>query len=187
MQLIYLSHENLNDRLFIKDFVHNFKWQEPTLVLHATFGGTVKDTYFVTKRISALLSEALVHNTAFSAAQRDFFYVEDGKMQVAKAKLEKLFSPIPLVILSPIVKKEGVETLADPLEMLTAARAAFEVGEITFFANNPLSMLASKKMRIATPEDLQHALHLYEEESTVLQRAFEFKPARVCSPVNYSM
>jgi hypothetical protein len=187
MKLIYLSSANLKDRLFVKDFIHNFKWTEPTLVLHDAFGGTVKDTHFVTKRLSALLSECLVHNHAFPAAQRDFFYRKDGKLMAAKDKIESLFAHIHLVILGPVVKENGEELLADAQEMVQTAKEVFGVEELTLFTDNPLSPLGNKKIVVDSFDVLQTHLGIYEEEKAALQRAFDLRPACICSPVNYSM
>lgn len=187
MKLIYLSTANLQDRLFIKDFVHNLKTKTPMLILHEAFGGTLRDTTFVTKRISALLSECLVHNHAFSAAQRDFFYQKDGELQVAKEKIDPLFAHIHVVILGPIVKVNGEEMLFDAKKMVLAVKNAYNIEEVILFPDNPLSPLGSKKSSISSEEDLEKLLKLYEEEKAALQRGYEMRTARICTPVNYCM
>ncbi len=186
MQLIYLSSANLKDRLFMRDFVFNFKWNTRTLVLHEPFGNTLADTLFVTKRISSLLSEALVNNSAFSAAQRDFFYLENAEIKVATSKINDLQKAIPLLILGPILKENGKEILANAIDMVHAAKKAFDIQVVTTFTDNPLSPLAAKKALIENAESVQKYISIYEEEKEALARALAFAPARLCSPQNYS-
>lgn len=187
MQLIYLSSANLKDRLFMRDFVHNFKWNTRTLLLHEPFGNTIADTLFVSKRISSLLSEALINNNAFPAAQRDFFYLENGDLKVAVNKIQQLQSTIPLLILGPIIKENGIETLANATEMVHAARKAFSITLITTFTDNPLSPLGTKKIVMADAEMYDKYLSIYEEEKNALERALQFAPASLCSPFNYAL
>lgn len=186
MQLIYLSLANLKDRLFMRDFVHNFKWNTETLILHEPFGNTVADTLFVTKRISSLLSEALVNNSSFSAAQRDFFYIEKGEIKVAANKITALQKTIPLLILGPIVKENGIEILANAQQMVLVAKKTFDIQVVTTFTDNPLSPLAGKKILVENDAIYQQYLAIYEEEKNALSRALAFAPANLCSPHNYS-
>lgn len=187
MNLIYLSLANLKDRLFIRDFVNNFKFQTPTLILHEAFGDTIQDSVFVTKRISSLLSESMVHNHAFPASQRDFYYFENGELIASASKIRKLLSPIPLLILGPIVKKEGVQTLVSAKEMAQAARKQFEIEYITLFSDNPLSPLGNAGNTIRENADIQPLLSLYEEEKASLEMALSLSPSRICTPRNYSL
>ena len=78
MKLIFLSQANLKDKTFIYDLVNAFSSTEPTILLHDHFGAHIEDTRFVTKRLSALLSEANVVNSAFSGDQRTILKKLDG-------------------------------------------------------------------------------------------------------------
>ena len=187
MNLIYLSLANLKDRLFINEFVNNFKWQTPTLIFHENFGKTPQDSIFVTKRISALMSECMVHNQAFSAAQRDFYAFEKDTLTLSKPKIEKLLSPIPLLILSPVVKKMGVEIPVSGIEMVKVAKEAFENEYITLFSDNPLSPLGNAKNLISDEAAYENLLKLYEEEKSAITTAFALRPAKICTPRNYSL
>lgn len=186
MNLIYLSNTNLNDRLVIQGLVHNYKWKTPTILLHDTFGGTVRDTLIVSKRLSALFSECMVHNNIFSAAQRDMITLNEGKLAVSKSKIESLLGIIPFLILSPIVKKEGEDALGNPLEMLLALREVFDIEEVSFFTDNRMSPLATKRTLISTEADKNELLQIYDEESNVISLAYDFRPARICSTINYA-
>lgn len=186
MKLIYLSQENLNDRLFIKDFVHNFKLSGNTLLIHEPFNKSVKDSRFVTKRLSALLSETMVYNNAFSADQRNFFYYEDDQLRANISLMEELFQTVQLLILSPVVRrKDNLELLA-PTDMIQTMRKQTEVDIVLTFTDNPLSPLASKGPVIEKEEDVEHWKKLYDEEQAALLRAFDLRPAKIVSPTNYS-
>ncbi len=187
MNLIYLSYANLKDRLFVRDFVSSFKFSTPTLVFHDKFGDTSEDAIFVTKRISALLSECLVHNHAFSASQRDFFFWEDGILKANSLKIQKLLSPIPVLILSPVVKQDGKETLTEALDMVLVAKSIFDIPHITVFTDNALSPLASGKNIVRNQEDMEALLKLYEEERESIHRAFLLRPSKICGVRNYSL
>lgn len=186
MNLIYLSEANLRDRLFVKDFVHNFKWQSPTIIVHEAFGGTVQDTYFVTKRLSALLSECMVHNHAFLAGQRRYFYMQEGSLKADRSKIEPLFAHIHVVVFGPVLQSQQTESLLQPTDMLDSLKQVFEVSEVVMFCDNPLSPLGSKKVQINDPAEMDKWTAVYEEEKTAIARAFRHQ-ARICSPVNYSM
>ncbi|MEM7656468.1 MAG: hypothetical protein AAF399_10100 [Bacteroidota bacterium] len=187
MKLIYLSEANLRDRLFIKDFVFNYKSQEKALVFHAPFGGTVRDTRFVTKRISSLLSEAMVYNNAFSADQRNFFsFAPNGELQINREAIEKLLWPIQQLLFGPVMTKEGEAQLVNPLELLQLARHTFEVEEVTLFPDNPMSPLGSARPLIDSEAERDRLIGIYEEESPSLNLAHQLRPARVCLPANYA-
>lgn len=187
MKLIYLSEANLKDRLTIQNFVFNFKIKEKTLIIHDSFGGTVKDTRFVTKRLSSLLSEAMVYNNSFSADQRDFFYRENGALRLKQASIEKLLNVVPLLVLGPVVKNESGESiLADAQEMIEVARKAFQPDELLVFVDNPMSPLGNKKILVETAADIEPFLKVYEEEKPAMERALKLAPARLLAPGNYS-
>lgn len=188
MKLIYVSEANLRDRLFVKDLVFNYKSDEKALLIHAAFGGTVADTRFVTKRLSALFSEAMVYNNAFPAGQRDFFKESSaGVFTVETDRIETLLAPIQMIIFSPIMTtSSGGDGLVDPFLLLQAARYAFGIEEILVFPDNPMSPLASQKPLIAATDDLEKWVGIYEEEQAALQRALTLRPARLVSPQNYS-
>ncbi len=187
MKLIYLSEANLKDRLSIQNFVFNFRLKEKAILIHACFGGTVQDTRFVTKRLSSLLSEAMVYNNAFSADQRNYFYLEGGEMKVKKAALEKLLQSIQLLVIGPVIQNEaGEAVLADPMRMLETIRAAFQPEELLLFVDNPMSPLGAKKAHVESEADIAPFLKVYEEEKPALARALRLAPARLASPSNYS-
>jgi hypothetical protein len=186
VKLLYLSESNLRDRLFIKDLVHNFGFAEKAILIHDSFGGTVKDTRFVTKRISALLSESMIYNNAFSADQRNLVHREAGRMRVDTGLIHRLFPPIQLLILGPVIRGETGPELADPLEMLEATRNAFDIEEVILFTANPMSPLAGKREIVRDEADRERLLSVYEEEAAAIELAHRFRPAWIASPQNYA-
>ncbi|TAE60244.1 MAG: hypothetical protein EAZ89_01720 [Bacteroidetes bacterium] len=187
MKLLYLTSANLADRLFIKDLVFNFKFQEKALLLHAP-AVDLSGTRFTTKRLSSLFSEAMVYNNAFQAEQRDLFSVgENGLMQVHTTLIHSLLNISQLLLVGPVIRQGGETVIADPLHMVQAARAALEISELILFPANPLSPLGRKKEPLDSSADLDRLLSLYEEESQALQLAHTLRPARIASPVNYAL
>jgi hypothetical protein len=187
MKLIYLSDANLRDRLFIKDFVFNYKSQEKALVFHTPFGDSLRDTRFVTKRISSMLSEAMVYNNAFLSDQRAFFfYDEAGEMGINKGLIEQLLDPIQQLILGPVLLRNGEAELADSLRMLRVAQVAFEVETVTLFPANPMSPLGQTQPLIDSEAERDRLLAIYEEEREVIELAYELRPARISLPANYA-
>ncbi|GAB4402286.1 MAG: hypothetical protein OHK0039_00050 [Bacteroidia bacterium] len=186
MKLIFFSESNLRDKFFIKDFVSHYKLTGKSLLIHAPFGDSVSDNRFVTKRISALLSESMVYNNAFSADQRDLFLLSDGHMQIHADQIHKLLQPIQLLILGPLVRVDGTPQLADPVQMLLVARETLAVEEVLLFPANSRSPLAVQRPLVDTGDDVDRLLAIYEEEAAAIRLAGRLRPARIVSPTNYS-
>ena len=187
MKLLYLTETNLRDRLFIRDLVSNFKLDEKAILIHDAFGGTVRDTRFVTKRISALMSESMIYNNAFSAEQRNLFsYNEAGDLVVNKSFLETLLPPIQLLIIGPVLKVNGEIQVAEALDLVAAARRDLPISETIVFTGNPLSPLGSKNATIANQEEADKLIGVYEEEKPAIEMAMKLYPARLASPMTYS-
>lgn len=188
VKLLFLSEANLKDRLFIQDFVHNFKFKEKAIVFHAPFGKTLRDTRFVTKRISSLLSETMVYNNFLMGDQRDCFRLDaQGVMTINTKPIDELLYTAQLLIMGPIVKAEEGTQIGDAIHMLEVARSAYEVDEILLFPKHDKSPLAAKKTLIDTREEVDRLLKIYEEETESLELAYRLRPARLVSPVNYSL
>ncbi|MDX2248760.1 MAG: hypothetical protein SF052_18380 [Bacteroidia bacterium] len=187
MKLLYITEANLRDRLFIRDLVFSYKLKDKAILIHDTFGGTVRDTRFVTKRISAMLSETMVYNNAFSADQRNLFSLkESGNMEIDAEKIHKLLETVQLLIIGPVIKKGDSTELADPLQMVEVTRTYLDISDMIVFTSNPLSPLGAKNIRIETDADLEKMITVYEEESAALRLAHRLRPARITSPANYS-
>jgi len=104
-----------------------------------------------------------------------------------KALIEKLFPPIQLLILGPILKKGGEAVLVNPLGLLKSIRKAYDIEEVILFPKNPLSPMVSKVKKIQKEEDRDNLLNIYGEEKEALDLAFHLKPAILASPANYSL
>lgn len=188
MKLIYLTEANLKDRLFIKDLVHNYKFSldENVVMAHAPFGGTVRDTRFVTKRISTLLSETLVYNNAFNVEQRGLVKPVAGGLAVNVGLIEQLVAPIHLVILGPVAAGADGPELIDPLALVEALRHQLSVDEVIVFTSNPLSPLGRKNTLIEQRQQVEELAQVYDEEKEALELAYRLRPARLASPVTYA-
>ncbi|MDP5171962.1 MAG: hypothetical protein NWR72_17055 [Bacteroidia bacterium] len=185
IKLIYLSEANLNDRMFIRDFVHNFKFKN-SITVHAAVADVVQ-TRMITKRVSSLMSDALTYNRAFGGDQRGLVKVQDGLLQIDKARIEPLLDDMHTFLLGPLALSDGHPTLVDAMQLMLALRESFGVEEIITFADNPLSPLVTKKPLISSQEDVDKWLAIYDEEKSALARAYQLRPARLSSPANFAL
>lgn len=186
MKFLYLREENLKEKLFIQDLVHNFPSDEPVLVLHAHFGEKAEDTRFVTKRISALLSEQMIYNQAFSGDQRGLLSAENGLVNVREALVHELFSMARVLLLNPIADSPNGPEELDPLLVANVLQAAFSPVETILFPRNSKSPLAASKERVTGRADYERLLSLYEEEAAVLEAAERLAPVTLSGPVTFA-
>lgn len=185
VQLIFLSEANITDRMFVRDFVHNFKFQQ-SITVHAPAEDFLK-TRMLTKRISSLLSDTVTYNRAFSGDQRGLVKELDGKLNIEKSKVDPLLEHVQTLIIGPIALKDGEAVIIDPMKLVLHLRELYGVEEIITFSDNPLSPLVAKKPLITSQEEVDKWLIAYEEEKEALRRALQLRPARLSSPVNYAL
>lgn len=185
VQLIFLSEANITDRMFVRDFVHNFKFQQ-SITVHAPAEDLLK-TRMLTKRISSLLSDTVTYNRAFSGDQRGLVKELDGKLNIEKSKVDPLLEHVQTLIIGPIALKDGEAVIIDPMKLVLHLRELYGVEEIITFSDNPLSPLVAKKPLITSQEEVDKWLIAYEEEKEALRRALQLRPARLSSPVNYAL
>ncbi|MEO1588792.1 MAG: hypothetical protein AAFS00_15995 [Bacteroidota bacterium] len=178
----------MRDRMMMRDLVFQYKLPGKTLVFHDTFGDTLRDTRFVTKRLSVLFSEAMVYNNAFTAEQRGIMSWDGTSWEIDTDRIQHLIEHIQVIVIGPVIAgANGPELVADPLSMVEAAKAAFGAEDIFLFPDNPLTPLGQKKPLIANRDDYQSYLQSYEEEKRVLDHALRLAPAHIALPTNYSV
>lgn len=185
MQLIFLSAANITDRMFVRDFVHNFKFQQ-SITVHAPVDDILK-TRMLTKRISSLLSDTVTYNRAFSGDQRGLVKESNDQLVIEKEKVDPLLEHVQTLIIGPIALKDGEAAMTDPIQLVLHLRELYGVEEIITFSDNPLSPLVAKKPLITSQEEVDKWLIAYEEEKAALNRALKLRPARLSSPVNYAL
>lgn len=183
MKLLYLTQDNLRNAPFIKDLIFHHKLEEPSLILHDHFG-SIQDTRFVTKRLSALMSEDMIVNNAFSGDQRKILSLKDGQLHFRKELVMEAYTTISLFILNPIVASDGGPQVHSPLETLQLLRREFAIEEVLLFPRNSLSPIAAGREVIREPEDVERLLHLYDEETELLEMARALAPAVLAAPKN---
>jgi hypothetical protein len=185
MKLIYLTADNLRNSSFVKELVYQYKHVGKSILLHDHFG-SVADTRFVTKRISAMLSEELIVNNAFSGDLRNILTLQAGQIHLRKEILEEAFKTVSLVILNPLgIGAEGVEAFAAGA-VAKVIRDAFPISEVHVFPKNLRSPLSVERRRIEDVAALAPLRAAYEEEALALEAAAELVPVVLASPVHFA-
>lgn len=185
MRLIYLSPDNLQNAIFIKDFAFNFPEKGNSIVVHAPFGKGIQDTRFVTKRISSVMSEAMVVNNPFSGDQRNIFQKRSEGISLNGEYLAAQLQLVPALVLNPIMAMGEAAEIGDPLVMMEEIRKALPITEVMVFTRNSRSPLAMQKPIIRAEADVAEWLTAYEEERNALETALRLAPAQLVSPLNF--
>lgn len=186
MKIIFVSEANLKSKDFVINLVHNFKFTDRYILLHDAFGGTVKDTRFVTKRLSSLISESMVVNNAFSGDQREILKLQDGALTFRSDYVSDLLKNLHLFILNPIAATPEGPQLQPTEQVIQLIRNELNIEEVLVFPDNGKSHLGSERVLIDTTEDFDRLVGIYEEEAKALSRALRLRPATIVSPVNYA-
>lgn len=185
MKLFYFSRENLGSSFFIKEFVAQLpEHPQRGIVLHDYFD-SVTDTRFVTKRISAVMSELMVVNNAFSGEQRQLFRQGADGLEVRAGLITDLLQTVDLLVLNTLVAGEDGVQAGNPEAILSALRKVLPLEEVVLFADNTRSPLVREKQPITADTDLSEWLALYEEERSALERAQRLAPVSLSSAANY--
>ena len=182
MQLHYLSQANLGNPEFIREWLQHLPKEKPIIVLHAPFGEELRDTRFVTRRLSSLLSEANVRNTAFAAYQHKLFTQSHHGVEVSEKQILRLMQYAPILIIGPLMQyTENVEIISG-VSLLKAIHKVFARADTLVFCANPRSALARAPQYILPSTGISGLLAAYEEESDTLRLAQKLAPAWICSP-----
>ena len=187
MKLLYISADNLRNANFIKELVWNFKNVGKAILLHDHFG-KLGDTRFVTKRISALMSEEMIVNNALSGDQRSIFKIENGNIVVHKDFLDNAFKTVDLMILNPIALDADQAVATEAIEVAKAIRAAYGLDEIYIFPKNLRSPLSAERRELGIAKgeaELNLLRGVYEEEAIALDAAKALLPVVLASPSKF--
>lgn len=184
MKLLFLTADNLRSSPFIKDLVYNYKDVGKSIILHDHFG-SIADTRFVTKRISALMSEEMILNNAFAGDQRSIFQQGADGVVVRAEFLESALQTVDLLLLNPLGLADGQVVALDAVQVLAALRRVFDVDEIHVFPKNVRSPLAAERRRLVMAAEVASLRDVYEEEATVLDMAVQLLPVVLAAPGNF--
>jgi hypothetical protein len=184
MKLLYLSAENLRSTPFIKDLVWNYKQVGKSIILHDHFG-SIGDTRFVTKRISALMSEEMITNNAISGDQRGIFQESESGIAVRKDFLEQALQNVSLLVMNPLGASGENTAILDPLAVALQLRSAWDLEHIHVFPRNSRSPMVISVKALQTMDDLEPLRAVYEEESLTLANAERLLPVILGSPSNF--
>ena len=183
MHLHFLTESNLRDRLFVQQYVHAFKPESKVLIVVDHFGGTLRDSRFVTKRLSTLMSEQMVYNNAFSGDQREMVRLdEEGEFVLRKEFIAGLIDPLQALLIGAVASTSEGPQLVGGSKLAGALRDAFEIEHLVVFPNNPMSPLSLKQRIISSRSDIEDLLGAYEEEKEALELAARLAPATLSGP-----
>jgi hypothetical protein len=184
MKLLFLSADNLRNGPLIKDLVYNYKNLGKSLILHDHFG-SVSDTRFVTKRLSALMSEEMIVNNAFSGDQRSILSLVDGHVKVRAEFLKHALDTVELLLLNPLGLQGDLIAQLDPAQVLAQLRHDLDITDIYIFPKNVRSPLVAMRRHFAMAQDIAPLRDAYEEESAVLDFAEKMLPVVLAAPGNF--
>lgn len=186
MNIFYFSEENLKNTFFIKEFVSAFREKpQKGILLHGSFGSLV-DTRFVTKRLSAVMSELMIVNNAFSGDQRNLLALDNGSLEFRVDLVKSLLETVDLVILNTIVSGQNGPESGNAHEIVALLRQQLPIEELILFARNSKSPMVQSKITVDPDTDLSSLLNLYDEEQFVLETAQALAPASIASPANFA-
>jgi hypothetical protein len=180
MILYFLSEDNLRNQAFIKDLVYHFRPAPGSILLHAPFG-SVEDTRFVSKRISAYLSEELVVNSILHGDQRKLIQLVDGQPVVRRDLIDASFQQCALLVMNALSADGPVDVQA----LIGALRATYDISELVLFPASPKSALGAGRPQVQAPGDHSRLIAVYEEEAPVLDRALALAPATIANPATF--
>jgi hypothetical protein len=173
--LVVLRLAQQTDRMFMRDlYTHARHLPGRILVVHeATEAAPPEAARFVGKRISAGLSEEMLHNMAMGGDQRGLVTAHDGGvLRVRPEILANLYITLQGVVLSPTAQSaQTLESMPQALAIDPFVRAlldALHPVRVLCFAHNPLSPLGQTPLAITNPEAATDALRVYPEEAAAI-------------------
>lgn len=187
MHFIYLPAFAVNDRLFLRDFFANYaQLQGPSVLFHDSEKQTPADVNFLSKRISAHLSESMTANSICSGAMRDLISPnEESGFAVRGDLIRQITAATPCLIVNPLVRIDEETRYVPPAKLFRAFYRAVDFEPRITFAANPLSPLVAEKRRISGQADYDQLLEVYEEERPALDVALAMAPCDLASPQNF--
>lgn len=182
--LLFLPEQAARDRLFLRDLFATIpKLKGDVFLAHETGAERVEVNRYVSKRISANLSEAMDPNLWFSGDQRNLVAGNTpDELFLDAEKLSNLAAGVHTVICSCTAIVKGTPQAVEPAAFLAAVKDALRPREITLFTNNPQSALNTEARLIETTEGIAPLRTAFPEEEKILQIAGALSPASINTP-----
>jgi acetylglutamate kinase len=152
------------------------------LLVHDTVADTPEVSFFVSKRVSSLLSEEMVTNTAVAGYQRGLVRLGHPH-SIRQDLLAQLWQNVQVVVLSTTaLGADGQNVTLKPEALLGLARHWLEPGQVFLLTHNPQTALVLQPQDITTPERANELLGLFPEEAEVLSLARTLRPVCLLAP-----
>ncbi len=184
MILLYLSKANLSDKVLMHELAHYFDKASPALIIHEAFGEKVEDTFFVTKRLSSILGEALIVNVPHSGERMGLFSRRENKIIVDAEIILKLRKNANVIITNTLIQGDEKTEHVAPEEVLTALIQTHNFSGHYVFPANSRSPLGMENVQLENPMDYDRLLSLFDEEKAMLDIALKLCPAIISRPAN---
>jgi hypothetical protein len=185
--LIYLQPKLQNDRMFLREFFANFnRLAGKAIVLQGSEKEDVSHTEFMTKRISANLSEYMVANAGFSGYQMQFIRKEGDLITINQERLSKLFHHVQAVVVNDMVQEAGEYKHADAGTCILAFRAVFPELQVTLFPDEVNSPLGIANEVIVSEKEMERFAEAYPEQLSILGLAKRVLPVRFATAKNFA-
>lgn len=190
--LVYLPPTVLADRLFTRDFFVNYKrLKGKSLLLHGAPDDDPDRLWFLTKRISANLSENMTVNVALSGASRGLIEkltdANGAHYYMLKTEfLYSLFRTCDCVVVNLLVLAGENPENAAPDNVLPDIQDRLRPSRTLIFPLNPGTPLgAHEPARLSTAEDSERLRLAFPEERAAVELAYRLRPAYIVSAKNF--
>lgn len=194
--LLFLPAEALKDRLFVRDFFSNFaQLRTKTLLIHGGLPNEIEPTWFLTKKISAYLSENMVNNLPFSGNTRNLLQKLSNTdstahyFQLRIDLLQDLWQTTDCIVINTVVTNSQLEnqvewtnaenTLIDVQEQLKPNKTLIFIPRV----RSPLGGV--KAVRISSREDAEQNLNAFPEDASSIELAYQLRPAFLVSAKSF--
>jgi len=180
IDIFYLSEANLKDRMFLRDFVVNFgRSKKRGIIIHShPKKATPEYTSFITKRISAQLSDELVPNYPQSLGTKGLVSYEGNQLILKDKQIENLFKMVYCLVLNQFLTDTDIIEIE---RVIDCFRGGLGVERLWLFPNNSMSPLGKDLVRVENQGDYEKYAAIYNEEIEVLKTALNCAPAVIGS------
>jgi hypothetical protein len=155
-------------------------------LVHGPHPGGFEPTAFVTKRISATLSEGMVTNIALNGFQKNLFSLSPEGVVPRTDLFWSLLENLDCIVTNTCLLSDGVAVFEKPEAVLRSAVVALDPERVLLFPLNPNSALVAEKRKVTTPEESEKLALAFSEEAATLELAARLTPCELVGMQNFT-